>query len=122
MATIDLTIERPIRLADVPKLPWLRGRCGRRLHIATVFRWCQRGLRGKQLEYVQQGGTRVTTEEALVRFFDSLTDVTPTAEPTKRQRCQSEHTEGELDRLLGGSSSSLSPANSSPLTTVSSPD
>jgi hypothetical protein len=73
--TIDLTREPAIRLADVPKLPWLpRRRRGRRLHVATVFRWCMIGIRGHRLEYVQLGGCRVTTEAALQRFFGCLTD------------------------------------------------
>jgi hypothetical protein len=73
---IDLTRETAVALAEVPRLPWIpRRRGGRRLHIATVHRWCSAGVRGVQLEYVQVGGTRVTTVEALVRFFASLTRV-----------------------------------------------
>jgi hypothetical protein len=72
--SIDLTREEPILLVDVPKLPWIpRRRGGRRLHVATVHRWCTRGLHGTKLEYLQLGGTRVTTAGALMRFFTRLT-------------------------------------------------
>jgi hypothetical protein len=71
---IDLTREVAVALADVPKLPWIpTRRGGRRLHVATVHRWCTVGVQGVRLAYVQLGGTRVTTIEALVRFFDELT-------------------------------------------------
>lgn len=80
--SIDLSKEPAIPLADVPKLRWLpRRRGGRRLHVSTVFRWCLRGIRGVRLEYVQAGGIRVTTEAALLRFFERLT--TSETEPTK---------------------------------------
>jgi hypothetical protein len=71
---IDLATELPIPLAEVPKLRWLRGRGGRPLNVATVHRWCSRGVRGVRLEYIQRAGTRVTSEEALKRFFRALTD------------------------------------------------
>jgi hypothetical protein len=71
--SIDLLREPGIPLSEVPKLPWLRGRGGRRLHLATIHRWCSRGIRGTRLEFVQRGGTRVTTEAALLRFFAGLT-------------------------------------------------
>lgn len=66
----------------------------RRLHIATIHRWCTRGLRGRRLEYVQLGGTRVTTEAALQRFFASLTDGREDLpeQPDQQQR-------QELDRI-----------------------
>jgi hypothetical protein len=65
--------EKLVRLSDVPRLDWLPlKRAGRRLHLSTVYRWCQRGLRGVKLEMVQCGGTRCTTETALLRFFAAL--------------------------------------------------
>ena len=76
--SIDLARERAIRLADVPRLSWLPlRRRGKRLHVATVFRWCQCGIRGHRLEYVQVGGCRVTSEAALQRFFAALTGAPP---------------------------------------------
>jgi hypothetical protein len=71
--SIDLTRERGIPAADVPKLPWIpRRRRGSRLSVATVHRWFSPGIRGVRLEHVTVGGTRVTTEAALLRFFAAL--------------------------------------------------
>src|SRR4051794_37021555 len=69
---IDLLREQAIPLADVPKLPWIPRRSGRRLHVATVHRWCRRGVRGTRLQSVRLGGIRVPTEAALLRFFGAL--------------------------------------------------
>jgi hypothetical protein len=97
--SIDLTVEPPIPLADVPRLTWLRGRGGRRLHVATVHRWCTRGIRGARLEFVQRGGTRVTTEAALVRFFRTLTfdDCRPADSASGRREKQLQAVERKLD-------------------------
>jgi hypothetical protein len=85
---IDPRRERPIRMADVPKeVQWLPRRGdGRRIHLSTLYRWEQRGLRGVRLETIQLGGTRCTSEAALLRFFEALGQVTAAAgraaEPT----------------------------------------
>jgi hypothetical protein len=70
---IDPTIEHPIPLRDVPKLPWLRGVvAGRKLAFSTLFRWCTRGLHGVKLESIRIGGVLCTSEQALKRFFQAL--------------------------------------------------
>ena len=48
-------------------------RAGKRPHVATVYRWAKRGLRGVVLETLQVGGTLCTSHEALQRFFEALT-------------------------------------------------
>lgn len=63
-----------IPLADVPKLPWLPKRNGKRLHKSTVFRWAQRGVGGIKLKTTRIGGARCTTEAALREFFAGLDD------------------------------------------------
>jgi hypothetical protein len=101
---INLTHETPIPLAAVPKLGWVRGRGGKRLHVATVHRWCSHGIRGVKLEFVQRGGTRVTTEAALLRFFAQLTqlqEVEP-ADRATQSNIQAERVNRELDALLDG--------------------
>jgi hypothetical protein len=86
---IDLTQETAITLAQVPDLPWVRGRADGRLHVATVHCWCTRGIRGHKLEFVQRGGTRVTTEAALLRFFQGLTEDREThGRPSRRRTVQ----------------------------------
>lgn len=110
--SIDLSRELPIPLKDVPKLPWLRKfredlgldheqQGGRRLHVSTVHRWCSRGIRGKRLEYVQLGGTRVTTEAALLRFFHSLkATAPPEPAPGPHRRRGLDQVDRKLDALL----------------------
>jgi Protein of unknown function (DUF1580) len=69
---IDSTREQLIALSDVPKhLPARRG--GKKVHVSSVFRWAQRGCKGVKLEALQAGGTKVTSAEALQRFFEKLT-------------------------------------------------
>ena len=66
--------EPLIRLRDVPKLSWLPGRGGKRLHHSTVFRWVQRGVRGRKLQVVCIGGALATTENWLREFFERLAE------------------------------------------------
>lgn len=69
---IEIHAERVLTLNDAAaKLP--RRRKGSRPHVATLYRWAQRGLRGVRLETIQIGGTTCTSREALQRFFDALT-------------------------------------------------
>jgi hypothetical protein len=68
---IDSTRETLIALADVPShLPNRRG--GKRPHVSCIYRWAQRGCKGIKLETLQCGGTKVTSLEALQRFFEQL--------------------------------------------------
>ncbi len=74
----DPSVEPPIPLGQVNKLPWLpRRRRGRKIHTSTVFRWVQVGLRGIRLEAIRVGGTRCTSEAALRRFFERLSAADP---------------------------------------------
>jgi hypothetical protein len=58
-------------LSDTPKHVPVR-RNGKRLHIATAFRWAKDGVRGVKLETIRVGGTLCTSVEALQRFFEKL--------------------------------------------------
>jgi hypothetical protein len=82
--------EKLIRLMEVPKLNWLPGRKqGERINISTIIRWAQKGLHGIKLETLRAGGTLVTSEEAIKRFFERLSDPesTPiTVTPTMMRR------------------------------------
>lgn len=69
----------PIR--DLPNhIPRNRGR---KVHIATVYRWMNRGVRGIRLETLLIGGRRYVTEESLERFV-SLVSSQTTAGPTQK--------------------------------------
>jgi hypothetical protein len=72
--SIDIRYEKLIRLSDVPKLKCLpRGQGSKRPHIATIYRWSMRGLKGIRLETIRGGGSLCTSMQALQRFFDALT-------------------------------------------------
>ncbi len=68
---IDLSHESVVSLTDTIKhLPRRRG--GRDVHVATLYRWAQRGVRGVRLKILKVGGTKCTSLEALQRFFERL--------------------------------------------------
>lgn len=102
---IDSEMERVLTLSDAAKeLPRRRG--GKRPHTATLYRWTTLGCRGVRLEYVQIGGTRCTSKEALSRFFERLTLASQgqaeasTARRTPTQRdAASKRAERELNDL-----------------------
>jgi hypothetical protein len=62
----------------------LPGRGGKRVHIATVWRWAKRGVRGHRLETTLVGGTRCTSRQAVQRFLLQLNggDPQPSGEHT----------------------------------------
>src|SRR5690349_20185901 len=87
MPMIANLTKRFVALSDVPVLPQMPRRCGRRIHPSTIYRWAIRGVRGVRLEAVRVGVTVCTTEGALQRYFTRLAAVghslpaTPTAFP-----------------------------------------
>ena len=69
---IDISKESLFSLTEAAaQVP--RRRAGRKCHVATVYRWAQRGVRGIRLETIQVGGTRCTSRQAMQRFFEALT-------------------------------------------------
>lgn len=68
---LTLNEESSIALRDVPKI--LPRRNGKKIHIATVFRWARKGLGGRVLQSRLIGGVRYTTVAALNEFFDTNT-------------------------------------------------
>jgi hypothetical protein len=73
---IDPATEVLLPLAEAAgRLPRLRG--GRAVATSTVWRWARRGVRGRggalvRLEVLKLGGTCCTSDEALLRFFRTL--------------------------------------------------
>jgi hypothetical protein len=84
----DVVVGPLIRLADVPKVKWLPIRNEKRVSLATVHRWAQRGLRGVKLRTLRAGGALFTTECWLLQFFEALSEPTNgrANSPTPRQR------------------------------------
>jgi len=72
--------------------------------LSQLYRWSERGIRGIKLEFVQLGGRRCTSKQALGRFFTKLTVAAGgSAEPiksnkptTKTRRRQIAQAEAEL--------------------------
>jgi hypothetical protein len=100
---IDTTNEQLLSLTDAAKsLP--HRRAGKRPNVATLYRWCQIGVRGIRLEYSQIAGTKCTSKEALSRFFDRLTAQAesgraPVPQPTKISAARRKQIEAAEKRL-----------------------
>lgn len=57
---------------------------GRKPHVATLYRWATRGIKGVILESAFVGGVRVTSVEAIQRFLNRLLQKpAPTRSPDK---------------------------------------
>jgi len=72
---IDLN-EDLIPISQVP------GEFPSRPHIATVWRWVTRGVRGVKLATVHLGGRRFSSREAIQRFVEATTGVDSTLAAT----------------------------------------
>lgn len=78
---IDLSNETIVALSAAPHHRMLRQgrRPGRPIHRSTLERWRTRGVSGVRLETAKLGGIRVTSEEAITRFLERVSD--PDAAP-----------------------------------------
>jgi Protein of unknown function (DUF1580) len=65
------TTDKLISLRSVPKL--LEDQIGKRINLATIYRWKSRGISGIRLETVQVAGGSFTTSDALNEFFATST-------------------------------------------------
>ena len=82
---IDIFTEDILTLnSAAAELPRRRKRS--RPHVATLYRWAQRGLGGFRLETIQVGGTRCTSLEALTRFFCQLNKTSTPSTPSRLRR------------------------------------
>ena len=69
---IDFEKEHLITFQEAARiLP--HGRNGKATHVATIHRWSANGCRGIYLDWVQLGGQKYTSKEALGRFIADLT-------------------------------------------------
>lgn len=90
---IDVATEKLLTLAQAAK--HLPGRPS----ICTIWRWRNRGIKGRRLESVQVGGRVYTSLEALARFAASASGDQPAAPRTSSQRERAiARAERELDR------------------------
>ena len=97
---IDVVREKVFPLREAPSsLP--RCRAGRKTHVATLFRWASKGLRGIRLETIKVGGSTCTSAEALQRFFERLTEPESTTETTPQATAARQLELERVDRELG---------------------
>jgi hypothetical protein len=90
--------EEIIPLRDAVKLV---PRCnGKRLHIATLYRWTTSGCRGVTLEAIQVGAVRATSRQALERFFRRLTAAAGLAEQHSQDGDRADEYEAAAIRIL----------------------
>jgi hypothetical protein len=87
-----LSGETLLRLHQVPDL-LPRNRNGKKVGLASVYRWTDRGVRGIRLEYIRAPWGRVTSIEAVERFLQRLngdrkteSDLTPARRRREIQR------------------------------------
>lgn len=74
LAMFDPRFEKPLTFAQAAKLDIIpRRRRGRPIHPSCIARWAAHGLDGIRLEKLKIGRTWCTSREALVRFFQRLT-------------------------------------------------
>ena len=101
---IDINYEELLRLADVPKLKFMPpSKNGKRIHLATVYRWAMGGTGGVKLETLKVDGSLCTSTEALQRFFNALSS---NKNYTGSTACSSHATthdlDARMDRLIYG--------------------
>jgi hypothetical protein len=77
--TVNIKTENLVTLTEATKfLPRVDGK---RIHISTLWRWCKKGLKGINLEYLRAGSKIMTSQEAMQRFFDECTRLDETQQP-----------------------------------------
>lgn len=69
---INIHSEQLVHVNEVPAhVP--KSTSGKKVSLATCWRWIQRGCRGVKLETLLIGGKRFTSLEALQRFAEATT-------------------------------------------------
>lgn len=77
-------------------------RAGRPIHRSTLERWRTRGVGGIVLESTKIGGVRVTSEQALRRFLDRVSDPKATPDCPTPSQAAAAHAEAEAELELAG--------------------
>ena len=96
---IDPNTETLISLAEAARLlPRRRG--GKKAHVSCLYRWTTSGCKGVLLEFLQCGGTRCTSKEALARFFERLTSAAHGDRPAIRSVAQRERAAAAAAKAL----------------------
>lgn len=97
-------LESMIPLNQVPRIfPALRH--GKRVNVATIFRWTNEGCQGVRLKFVKLGSTRCTTREWIAEFVSRLSgnrgeEIPLLASMAVKPTASSHQDEEEIDRKL----------------------
>ncbi len=67
----ELRDNNPMNLTDAAK--YLGKITGRKPHVSTLWRWCQKGCKGVRLDSICVGGKRFVTVAGIERFIDEST-------------------------------------------------
>ena len=96
---INIQTEQLLTFTEAANRPPRRRR-GRKVHPATLARWATAGSKGVLLETLWTPGGRVTSIEAMQRFFDRLSrqSTHPEAHTDLQQARAAQKVEAELER------------------------
>lgn len=98
---IDTERETLRTFKESARLDFPRGRKGKPKHVASVHRYALNGCRGIFLEWVQIGGQKYTSKEAVKRFIERLTlQANPRAAESTRTPRQRENAIATAEREL----------------------
>lgn len=103
----DDALRDAFPINEVPR--HLPRRSGKRVHISTIWRWIQRGVRGVKLESLNIGGRRYVPREALEHFLEALNRphlATAEHQPPAYRRREAERAAREVQKILKDNASS----------------
>lgn len=88
---INTQSEHLIIMSEVPN--HVPKRRGRKVHLASPYRWAKAGLSGVRLETIYIAGAQYTSTEALERCWHRLTAVNTgiSNEPASKKRATAAH-------------------------------
>lgn len=91
----------------MPLVDAVHAATGRKPHLSTVLRWCQRGSCGIRLESRVLGGRRLTSPGAVLRYVDSVTQakdghITEPIESPKQSATRANRSAAKLSKIVGG--------------------
>ena len=96
--SIDIFSERVGTFSQLAKmLP--RTRNNRPVHANTLRRWAFAGRRGVKLETIELGGVTCSSQEALLRFFEQLTNLNRRWPPPVSDAKRQDRVEEQLKRF-----------------------
>ena len=96
--SIDIYKEQVATFSKLAK--WLPPtRNNRPVHANTLRRWAMKGRHGIKLETIVIGGVTCSSKEALVRYFNRLTNPEQSGPPPVRNAKRQARVESELERF-----------------------